>query len=260
MIDTALQADSLDFVYGETPVLRGVTLRVGPGERVALLGRNGAGKSTLLRLLSGTLAPTGGGVTLGGTALDALNRRAVARQMAVVPQDVRVPFAFTVREVVALGRTAHIPFLHGESRRDREAVERALRLLRLDEMAERPYTTLSGGEQQRVVLAMAVAQEPRVLLLDEPTVHLDVAHQVEALRLTRLLNREQGVTILAAVHDLNLAALFFERLLLLKDGRIVADGPPEVVLTADAVADVFGAAVAIYRHPTANVPQVTLLP
>jgi iron complex transport system ATP-binding protein len=248
------------FGYGAAPVLCDVSLALARGEMVALLGRNGAGKSTLLRLLSGVLTPSGGAVCLDGVPLACLGRRQIARRLGVVPQEVHVPFAFTVREVVALGRTAHVPLLHGESTRDRHAVERALHLLELEPLAARPYNGLSAGERQRAVLAMALAQEPRVLLLDEPTVHLDLAHQLSVLELVRGQNRSEGLAVLAAVHDLNLAALFFDRLVLLKDGHIVADGPPAAVVTAEAVHDVFGTAVAVYHHPTAGVPQMTLLP
>src|SRR5437763_4469278 len=254
--EVVLAAERVSVGYGAVSVLGEVSLALRRGEMVALLGRNGAGKSTLLRLLSGVLPPSGGSICLDGVPLARLGRRQVARQLAVVPQEVHVPFAFSVREVVAMGRTAHVPFLHGESARDRHAVERALRLLELEPLAARPYNSLSAGERQRAVLAMALAQEPRVLLLDEPTVHLDLAHQLSVLQLVRGQNRSQELAVLAAVHDLNLAALLFDRLVLLKDGHIVADGPPEAVVTAEAVYDVFAAAVAVYRHPTADVPQI----
>lgn len=251
--------------YGQTMVLRDLALDVREGEMVALLGRNGAGKSTLLRLLSGVLAPQQGIVRLDGAPIGGLNRRAIARRLAVVPQQLQVPFAFNVREVTSLGRTAHVPFLAAESARDRAAVADVLDLLDLTGLAERSYNTLSGGEQQRVVLAMALCQlwrQPGILLLDEPTVHLDVAHQRAVLRLTRRLHddREHGLTVLAAVHDLNMAALYFDRLLLLKDGRLHADGPPWTVLTVEAIRDVFGVDARIAPHPTVDAPQVTLLP
>ena len=256
----ALATERVSFAYAGREVLREVSLELRPGEMTALLGRNGAGKSTLLRLLSGALTPTRGTVTLQGRPLATLPRKEVARRLAVVPQELHVPFAFSVREVVSLGRTAHVPFLQGESARDRRAVEEAIALLELAELAERPYNTLSGGERQRAVMAMAVAQQPSVLLLDEPTVHLDLAHQLEVLKLVRRLHAEGGLTVLAAVHDLNLAALLFDRLLLLDVGRIVADGPPAEVLTAETIHAVFGAAVHVFPHPTTGAPQITLLP
>jgi len=264
-VASVLSVADVALSYGQTTVLRDLSLVVREGEIVALLGRNGAGKSTLLRLLSGVLAPRQGTVRLDGAPIGDLSRRAIARRLAVVPQQLQVPFAFSVREVAGLGRTAHVPFLAAESVRDRAAVADVLDLLDLTELAERSYNTLSGGEQQRVVLAMALCQlwrQPGILLLDEPTVHLDVAHQRDVLRLVRRLHgdREHGLTVLAAVHDLNMAALYFDRLLLLRDGRLHADGPPWAVLTADAIRDVFGVDARIAPHPTVDAPQVTLLP
>lgn len=258
--EPALRLGGLSFGYGDTHVLRDISLALRHGEMIALLGRNGAGKSTLLRLISGVLRPTQGAIALHDTPLVCLNRRQIAQRMAVVPQEMHVPFAFTTREVVSMGRTAHVPLLGGESARDRDAVERALCALDLAALADRAFNSLSGGERQRAVLALALAQEPDVLLLDEPTVHLDLAHQLDVLGLVRGMNRARGVTVLAAVHDVNLAALLFDRLLFLKDGRIAADGPPADVVTPELIDAVFGTAVAVYAHPTAGVPQITLLP
>src|SRR5437764_15316862 len=173
--EVVLAAERVSVGYGAVSVLRSVSLALRRGEMVALLGRNGAGKSTLLRLLSGVLTPSGGAVRLDGVPLERLGHRQVARRLAVVPQEVHVPFAFTVREVVALGRTAHVRFLHGESARDRHAVERALRLLELEPLAARPYNSLSAGERQRAVLAMALAQEPRELEPAATAVNHDTA-------------------------------------------------------------------------------------
>ncbi len=261
----ALSVADVALSYGQTVVLRDLSLDVREGEMVALLGRNGAGKSTLLRLLSGVMSPQQGTVRLDGAPISGLNRRAIARRLAVVPQQLQVPFAFTVREVAGLGRTAHVPFLAAESARDRAAVANVLDLLDLTGLAERSYNTLSGGEQQRVALAMALCQlwrQPGILLLDEPTVHLDVAHQRDALRLVRGLHGdlEHGLTVVAAMHDLNMAALYFDRLLLLRDGHLHADGPPWAVLTAEAIRDVFGVDARIAPHPTVDAPHVTLLP
>jgi iron complex transport system ATP-binding protein len=246
--------------YGVRTILHALSLGVHRGEMVALLGRNGAGKSTLIRLLSGVLTPGQGEVRLCGMPLAGRSRRQIARHIAVVPQELQIPFAFSVRELVAMGRTAHTPFLGGETVRDREIVERALAQLDLSSLAARAYNSLSGGERQRVVLAMALAQEPDILLLDEPTVHLDLSHQIAVLRVLRALNASQGLTVLAAIHDLNLAALLFDRLIMLHEGHVAADGPPTTVLTAPTIRTVYGAEVAIQTHPTADVPQVMLLP
>jgi iron complex transport system ATP-binding protein len=231
------------------------------GGLVALLGPNGSGKTTLLKILCGILSPRAGCVTLNGDNIHTYDRRAVAQRIALVPQELRVPFAFTVREMVLLGRTPYIRPLFGESMRDHAAIDQALELTGTGELAQRVFGELSGGEQQRVVIAMALAQEPQILLLDEPTVHLDINHQIEVLELIRRLNRERGLTVLATMHDLNLAALYFDRLMLLNEGRMVSAGSPREVLSAERVRSVFGAQVLVQAHPTqARVPQVVLLP
>jgi iron complex transport system ATP-binding protein len=261
MNETILAAQDITFSYNGHPVLRdiGVSLRL--GELVALLGPNGSGKTTLLKTLCGLLSPQMGHVTWSNGELTALHRREVARRIALVPQELHIPFSFTVREIVLLGRTPHVRPLFGESAHDHSAVELALRLTETTALADRFYGQLSGGEQQRVAIAMALAQEPQVLLLDEPTVHLDINHQSEVLQMVRKLNRERGLTVLATMHDLNLASLYFDRLILLRDGHIVTQGMPREVLSKERVRQVFGAEVAISAHPTRpNVPHLILLP
>ena len=254
-----LSTRDLELRFGRRAVLRHCTLQIEAGSMTALLGRNGAGKSTLLRCLSGVLAPHKGMVLLEGRPLGGLRRREIAQMMAVVPQDVTMPFSFSVREMVGLGRTPHLRSLAGLGPADAEVVERTLARLDLLELADRRFETLSAGERQRAILAMAMAQQPRLALLDEPVAHLDVAHQLEVLTLLRGLHG-QGLTVLATMHDLNLAALAFDRLLLLHDGSIIAAGTPAEVLNAETVHIVYGARVLIAPHPTRGVPQVTLLP
>ncbi|HEY3062121.1 MAG TPA: ABC transporter ATP-binding protein [Chloroflexota bacterium] len=257
---TALAAHGLAFAYGAGFSLAVPNLTLEVGEMVALLGPNGSGKTTLMRLLSGVLPAHAGEARLLGGSIRGQSRKAVARQLAVVPQSASVPFAFTVREIATLGRTAYARLLRDETPADREAVSRALRVTQLTALAEHRFDELSGGEQQRVLLAMALAQEPRVLLLDEPTAHLDIAFQVQTLDLVQRLNQTERITVLAAMHDLNLAALYFPRLLLMRHGRIVADGPPATVLTVDAIREVYGAETVVERHPTHGVPQVLARP
>lgn len=260
-MDSLLSANQIEFAYNGHAVLRGIDLALKRGGLIALLGPNGSGKTTLLKILNGILLPRAGGVAFDGKNLGTLARKEIAQRIALVPQELNVPFAFTVREMVLLGRTPHIRPLFGESTRDHQAIERALELTSTGALAERVFGDLSGGERQRVVIAMALAQEPQVLLLDEPTVHLDINHQIEILELVRQLNRERGLTVLATMHDLNLAALYFDRLLLLNDGRIVGEGAPRQVLTAERIYAVFGANVLVQQHPRqANIPQVILLP
>jgi len=233
-----LEIQSLSFSYNNGLILKGVSLSIKAGQMVGLLGPNGAGKSTLLRLTSGVLKPREGQVKLNNSDLRQLRRSAIAREVAVVPQEVQMPFAFTVREMVFLGRTPYLGPFATETESDWLAVERALELTDTGRLADRIYNNLSMGERQRVLLAMALAQEPRLLLLDEPTAHLDISHQIDMLELLREQNH-QGLTVMAAMHDLNLAALYFERLVLLSQGSIVADGPPAEVLKADRISQVF---------------------
>ncbi|MFQ5945445.1 MAG: heme ABC transporter ATP-binding protein, partial [Anaerolineae bacterium] len=256
----ALGVRGVEFSYGHGDVLQGIGVEIRAGERVALIGPNGSGKTTLLRLLSGFLRPDRGEVRLEGRLLSQYSRREVARRLAVVPQTLEVPFAFTVEELVLMGRTPYMSPWGGPGPRDVVVVREALERMGVSPLEDRPYPELSGGERQRVVLALALAQEPQILLLDEPTAHLDINHQVEVLDLVRALNRESGLTVAAAMHDLNLAALYFGRLLLLDGGRIVADGPPQKVLEARRIARAFGARVRIQDHPVRAVPQVILLP
>jgi iron complex transport system ATP-binding protein len=180
--------------------------------------------------------------------------------VAVVPQYFNIPFAFTVAEVVLLGRTPFVSAISGETKRDHEMSALALGLAGINHLENRYFNDLSGGERQKVILAMALAQEPKLLLLDEPTTHLDISHQVEMLELVKSLNREQGVTIIAAMHDLNLASLFFDRLVLLKEGTIVADGSPREVLTESSILNVFSASVKVSQHPVTSTPHIVVLP
>ncbi|MDO8687928.1 MAG: heme ABC transporter ATP-binding protein [Dehalococcoidales bacterium] len=257
---SGLQIEQVDFSYLNGLVLHDVNLAVPTGEMVALLGPNGSGKTTLLKIASGVLKPKRGNVSLDGSSLNRLSRQSVARSVAVVPQQFHIPFAFTVSEVVMLGRIPFIKALAGETTADRQAVASAMALVSISLMAPRRFDELSGGERQKVILAMALAQQPRLLLLDEPIVHLDISHQIEILERVRTLNREQGLTVIAAMHDLNLASLYFDRLVLLKGGRISADGTPAQVLTEDIIREVFAATVRVELHPASGLPHVVLMP
>ncbi|CAN5212834.1 ABC transporter ATP-binding protein [soil metagenome] len=242
--------------YGAHDVLRGVDLELGRGI-TAIVGPNGAGKSTLVRVLAGLLRPRSGDVRLGGADLFSLSRREIARRIAVVPQLFDSVFPFTGREVVSLGRTAHLRAVAPPSPDDHEAVRRALAELELGELESRRIDRLSGGERQRAVLAMALAQDAGILLLDEPTVHLDPAHQRATLVLLRRLAAERGLTVLAVLHDLNLAAAMCERMVLFADGAVRADGPPGRVLTQGALDAIFGPGLALVGagESVAVIPQ-----
>ncbi len=248
------------FSYSSGFTLNHINLFVPNGQMVGLLGPNGCGKTTLLKLVTGLLTPSEGDVSIGGMSLKRLLRREVARQIAVVPQEFNIPFAYTVEEVVMLGRTPFLKGLNGETKRDRQIVSGVLELTGMAGFSERYFNELSGGERQKIVLAMALAQEPLILLLDEPTSHLDISHQIEILELLRKFNRDKKVTIVAAMHDLNLAALYFDRLVLLGCGLVFADGSPDEVITGEIIQKVFSAKVEITRHPKTSVPQIVLLP
>jgi len=256
----SLFMQKVSFSYFNGLVLKDIELSITDGEMVGLIGPNGCGKTTLLKLASGVLSPIRGEVWLGGVSLKKLSRKKVAQHVAVVPQYFNIPFAFTVDEVVLLGRTPFVSAISGETRRDHEMSAMALGLAGINHLRNRYFNDLSGGERQKVILAMALAQEPKLLLLDEPTTHLDISHQVEMLELVKSLNREQGVTIIAAMHDLNLASLFFDRLILLKEGIIVADGSPQEVLTESSIQDVFSASVRVSQHPVTFTPHIVVLP
>jgi iron complex transport system ATP-binding protein len=253
-----LETHDVEFSYSAAPVLRGVSLALDDGGLVALVGPNGSGKTTLLRVLSGLLRPQRGQVLLDGQPLDRLPRREIARRVAVVPQEIAVPYSFSAREIVLLGRTPYIHALAGPVRADHEAVTRALQQTGTLGMAGRAFSQLSGGERQRVVVAMALAQEPSILLLDEPIVHLDLNYQMEVMELVTRLNRAHGLTILATLHDLNLAAQYFQRMILLKDGCVLADGAPTQVITAARIRQAYGAEVSVFPHP-ANQQPVALI-
>lgn len=234
-----LEASGLAFAYpGGRAALAPTDLRVEPGEFVGLLGPNGAGKSTLLKLLAGVLRPTGGRVRLGGEDLPRLSRRRLARTLSFVPQDLHAWLPFTCREVVAMGRYAHQGGL-GLREQGGEVVERCMAETGVTALAERRITEVSGGEAQRVRIAQALAQEGQVLLLDEPTSHLDLSFQVEVMDVLHRLNRERGLTVVVSLHDLNLAALYCRRLVVLQAGHLVADGTPDEVVTEALLRQVF---------------------
>jgi iron complex transport system ATP-binding protein len=239
---TAIALDNVTVVLGGRPVVDRIELDVAEGEWLALIGPNGAGKTTLLRAIA-RLVPYSGSIALAGRDTSDLRRAELARLVAVVPQEPSTPPWMTVGEYVLVGRTPHLGPLAKEGARDREAAARALSRLDLDGFGERRLGTLSGGEKQRVVVARALAQEALIVLLDEPTAALDIGHQQQALELLDLLRAESGLTLVAAMHDLTLAAQYADRMVLLDSGRVVADGAPREVLTEEAISRHYGAVI-----------------
>jgi len=224
-------------------VLRGLDLVVEQGELVALLGPNGSGKTTLLRAIAGTLPRDAGRITIFGRELGTWSRVGLVRRVAVLPQSLVLPDGFRVAELVEMGRAPHAARWFGSSAEDAEAVERALGDADALDLAERHADELSGGERQRVLVAMALAQQPELLLLDEPTLHLDIAHQASLLASVARLRARRSLTVIAVLHDLNLAAAYAPRVAVLGSGRVVADGEPASILRADLVREIFGVAV-----------------
>jgi iron complex transport system ATP-binding protein len=237
-VDPIIRVEGASFRYGARPALDAVSFAARSGEFVGLLGPNGAGKSTLVRLVAGLAAPERGTVRLAGLDPARAPRRAVARVCALVPQEPRIAWPFTVREAVMMGRAPRQGLLALPTRLDHGAVEGALEACDLVHLADRRLDALSGGERRRVFFARALAQEPRVLLLDEPTAFLDLGHQIAVMRMAQVAARG-GLCVVAVLHDLNLAAAACDRLVVLSSARVVAEGPPADVLTAERVRDVW---------------------
>ncbi len=248
--------DGCSLAFGDLSVLEGISLTIEPGEFVGIIGPNGVGKTTLLRAISGALEPDSGTVRIDGVDVHDLSSRASSRLVSVVPQDTSLSFSFPARDVVEMGRQPHRSRFSSPGPEDRAAVERALERTRTAELADRPIDEISGGQRQRVVLARAIAQETPVTVLDEPTASLDINHQIETLELVRDLVAE-GRTVVAAIHDLNLAARYCDRLVLLADGTVARDGPPASVLTGDALAASFDANAVVMPNPVTGTETVT---
>jgi iron complex transport system ATP-binding protein len=248
-------------------VLDGLSFAVSPGEFIGILGPNGSGKTSLLNLLARLTRPQAGMIRIFDEDLAQLKQDAIARSVALVPQDYRPAFPFSVEESVLMGRFPHrrapgaFALLSGmgwEGDADREIAWSAMQETNVAHLATRSIEAVSGGERQRVLMARALAQEPRVMLLDEPTAHLDLHHQVEICRLLRKLNDERGLTVILVSHDLNLASQFCDRLLLLDHGRMVALGTPDDVLRAETLHAVYGCEVLIDQHPATGLPRITI--
>ena len=251
-----LRIENLSVAYGPRLVLSGVSLEVNSGEVLALIGPNGAGKSTLLRAVSGVVPAKAGSVRTNGDALLSLSTMQRARVLAVVPQIASMPPAFTVWETVLLGRTPYLNFLGQVSEKDEEIARLALSRVDALDLAERRVGELSGGEQQRVLLARAMAQSTPILLLDEPTSNLDLHYQVNFMETVSSLAHQDNLAILVALHDLNLAARYSDRIALMVDGKIKAAGTPQQVLTPELISAVYHLPVQVITHPFANAPLV----
>ena len=254
-----LNMEGISFSYREKPVLQDVDLEVCKGEIIGILGPNGCGKTTLLKLLNRNLKPQKGRVLMEGVDLEEVSKRKIARQIAVVPQSNEIRFAFTVRDIVSMGRMPFLSQFQGESRDDMRIVEEAMEKTSIREFADRLISNMSGGERQRVIIARALAQRPEVILLDEPTLHLDINHQFEVLDLVRRLSQEEGLTVVIVSHDLPMVVKYCDRMVLIHDHRIHALGTPQEVLTPENMRTVFNIDAVLEHDAVLNAPAVKII-
>jgi len=236
---TSLEVKGLKYLYDKHIVLDGIDISVIEGEVLGILGPNGCGKTTTLKNLNKNLSPSGGCILLDGTDLRDLSKKDIAQKIAVVPQTNEIKFAFTVRNIVSMGRMPFQKMMGGQSSEDEAIVEDAIRRTGLSKFADRHINTMSGGERQRVIIARAIAQTPKILLMDEPTLHLDICMQFDALNLVHKLSKETGLTVVIVSHDLPMVARYCDRIIMLHDHKVHAIGTPEEVLTHDNMKTVF---------------------
>lgn len=254
-----LRLDKVSLGYGKRTVLDDITLEAKPGEMLGIIGPNGSGKSTLIRGITRLISPSSGQIFVNGQNIASMSRRDLARLVAAAPQNAVLPEAFTAFEVVLMGRTPHLGLFRYEGEKDLAIVRRAMTATQTTAFAERRVGELSGGERQRLTIARALAQEPKILLLDEPTAHLDINYQIETLELVRRLCLEQELIVVTALHDLNLAAQYCDRLVMLSDGKIYCHGVPKVVISSQIIREVYGAEVCVYPHPVNDLPATLIV-
>lgn len=253
-----LQAAGVDKRIGSRLVLRGVSLQVQKGEFFGIIGPNGSGKSTLIKLLSGVEPPSAGKILLQGTNLAQFSRKQLAQHVAVLQQEALPPVGFTVREVAEMGRYPYQNWLGEEWTDAGELIDQVLAELDLTELADRPVEALSGGERQRAALAKVTVQQPDLLMLDEPTTYLDIGYQQQMMDYVRAWQRSAGLTVVAVLHDLNLAALYCDRIMVLCEGEVLATGTPETIIRAEILEQAYGIRPTIVVHPQRQVPQILL--
>ena len=254
-----LRLEQVSLGYGKRTILEDASLEANPGEVLGIIGPNGSGKSTLLRGMTRLLTPSSGHIFIDGHTIDQLKHSDLAQLVAVVPQNAVLPELFTAVEVVLMGRTPHLGLFKYENNNDFTIVYKAMEATNTVHLAERRVGELSGGEKQRLVIARALAQEPKIILLDEPTAHLDINYQIETLEMIRHLCLEQNLLVIIALHDLNLAVQYCDRLVILNHGKIYSQGTPETVVTAQTIKEVYGADVCVYPHPVNKLPATLIM-
>ncbi|WP_052488119.1 ABC transporter ATP-binding protein [Gordoniibacillus kamchatkensis] len=255
---TVIRTEGAAKRFGSGVALQGISFTARRGECLGILGPNGSGKSTLLRIVSGVETPSAGTVEIEGRPIAAYGRKELARKLAVLQQDALPPVGFTVREVVEMGRYPYQSWLGDDEPGAAELVDAIMERLGLQPIADRAVDKLSGGEKQRVALAKVMAQQPQLLLLDEPTTFLDIGHQVQMMDYIKSWQREAGLTVVAVLHDINLAAQYCDRLLVLRQGKAVAEGTPEQLVRSELIADVYGTEPIVLAHPVNGAPQILL--
>jgi len=253
-----IELNNVALGYDHRVILRDVNMKARPGQMLGLVGPNGSGKSTLIKGMTRVIDLFSGHILIDGRDIRTLKRDELARLVATVPQGPALPQAFTAFEVVLMGRTPHLGLLRYEGATDFAIAWQAMEATNTQPFAERRVSELSGGERQRLIIARALAQQPKAMLLDEPTANLDINHQVEILNLVKSLCREQSLTVIIALHDLNLAAQYCDWLVMLNGGRVYAEGTPTEILTAPNIKKVYGAEVCVYPHPTNNLPTTLI--
>lgn len=258
-MDPIIKAAGVDFAYTDEMVLQDVSFDVVPGEFLSVIGPNGSGKTTLLKLLYRHLSPRSGAIYLNKESVAKISRRKLSQKIAVVSQVPQFLFGITALELVLMGRSPHMGLLAFEGREDLKIAMEAMALTDVSQFRDRDILSLSGGELQRVVIARALAQKPQAMLLDEPTSYLDIKHQIGICQLLKKMNRDGRITIVAIFHDINLASAFSDRVMIMKDGKIQALGPPEDMITKETLESVYGCQVFVDENPLIGKPRVTLV-
>jgi len=258
-MQTLVKVDNLSGGYHKTLVIEGISFEIKKGDFLGIIGPNGSGKSTLLRLMSRVLCPRSGSIALEGKDAYQMDLKEFCRKVAFVPQDTLINFSFNVEEIVLMGRIPHLKRMQFETKRDFSIARDALSLTDTLYIKEKAIDELSAGERQRVIIAKALAQEPMLLFLDEPTAHLDIGHQVQILDLLKKLNKEDGLTVVMVMHDLNLASEYCNRIMLLNEGRIFKEGSPDEVLTYQNIESVYKTVVVVKKNPVSSKPYVILV-
>ncbi len=259
-MNTAITTKSLSHSFGEDLVLKNVSFKVPKQDFFIIIGPNGSGKTTLMKIISGILKPRNGELKILNRSIDQYHRKALARTIAFVPQMTFADFPFTVTEIVLMGRSPYLGMLGLEEEKDMEIARQAIAFTGLENLAHRKLDQLSGGEQQRVFIARAICQEPDIILLDEPTASLDLAYQVRIMDLMEQLKNEKGITVVMVSHDVNLAAMYADHLLLLHKGQVLCQGLPDEVITFQTLEAAYGCTILVDESPLGKSPRVTLVP